>query len=73
MVYEALRNTPDGPGPSNMKDNIPSRYLSKNRLLTGDSGSNDRTIGSYNHYYLSPNGIPSGNQRWYGLVYLVYT
>ena len=27
---------------------------------------------SYNHYHLSPNGIPSGNQRWYGLVYLVY-
>jgi len=33
---------------------------------------NDPTIGSYNHYHLSPNGIPSGNQRWYGLVYLVY-
>jgi len=33
---------------------------------------NDPTIGSYNDYHLSPNGIPSGNQRWYGLVYLVY-
>jgi len=32
---------------------------------------NDPTLRSYNHYYLSPNGIPSGNQRWYGLVYLV--
>ena len=30
---------------------------------------NDPTIGSYNNYQLSPNGIPSGNQRWYGLVY----
>jgi len=26
-------------------------------------------IGSYNNYHLSPNGKPSGNQRWYGLVY----
>jgi len=32
---------------------------------------NDPTIGSYNHYHLSPNGIPSGNQRWYGLVYFI--
>jgi len=32
----------------------------------------DPTIGSYNDYHLSPNGIPRGNQRWYGLVYLVY-
>ena len=29
-------------------------------------------MGSYNDYYLSPNDIPSGNQRWYGLVYLIY-
>jgi len=29
---------------------------------------NDPTIGSYNHYHLSPNGIPRGNLRWYGLV-----
>jgi len=28
-------------------------------------------IGSYNHYHLSPNGIPRGNQRWYGLVYFI--
>jgi len=34
---------------------------------------NDPTIGSHNHYHLSPNGIPSGNQRWYGPIYLVYT
>jgi len=33
---------------------------------------NDPMIGSYNDYHLRPNGIPSGNQRWYGLVYLVY-
>jgi len=32
---------------------------------------NDPTIGSYNHYHLSPNGIPRGNQRWYGLVYFI--
>jgi len=32
---------------------------------------NDPTIGSYNHYHLSPNGIPTGNQRWYGLVYFI--
>jgi len=31
---------------------------------------NDPTIDSYNRYHLSPNGIPRGNQRWYGLVYL---
>jgi len=41
-------------------------------LLT-NSSCNDPTIGSYNLYHLSPSGIPSGNQRWYGLVYLVYT
>jgi len=35
-------------------------------------GCNDPMIGSYNNYHLSPNGIPSGNRRWYGLVYLVY-
>jgi len=34
-------------------------------------GCNDPTIGSYNHYHLSPNGIPRGNQRWYGLVYFI--
>jgi len=33
---------------------------------------NDPTIGSYNNYHLSPNGIPRGIQRWYGLVNLVY-
>jgi len=33
---------------------------------------NDPTIGSYNNYHLSPNGIPRGSERWYGLVYLVY-
>jgi len=33
---------------------------------------NDPTIGRYNHYHLSPNGIPRGNQRWYGLVYLIH-
>jgi len=33
---------------------------------------NDPTIGSYNHYHLSPNGIPSGIQRWYGLVYIIH-
>ena len=32
---------------------------------------NDPTIGSYNHYHLSRNGIPRGNQRWYGLVYFI--
>ena len=29
-------------------------------------------IDSYNNYHLDPNGIPSGNQRWYGRVYVVY-
>ena len=37
-----------------------------------DSTCNDPTIGSYNHYHLSPNGIPSGIQRWYGLVYIIH-
>jgi len=32
---------------------------------------NDPTIGSYNYYHLSPNGISRGNQRWYGLVYFI--
>jgi len=32
---------------------------------------NDPTIGSYNDYHLSANGIPRGNQRWYGLVYFI--
>jgi len=40
------------------------------KMLSGSS-CNDPTIGSYNHYHLSPNGIPRGNQRWYGLVYLI--
>jgi len=29
-------------------------------------------IGGYNKYHLRPKGIAIGNQRWYGLVYLVY-
>ena len=33
---------------------------------------NDPTIGSYNHYHVSPNGIPSGIQRLYGLVYIIH-
>jgi len=37
-----------------------------------ESDYNDPTIGSYNNYNLSPNGIPSGNRRSYGFVYLVY-
>jgi len=36
------------------------------------SNCNGSTIDSYNNCHLSPNGIPSGNRRWYGLVYLVY-
>ena len=32
---------------------------------------NDPTIGSYNNYHLRPNGVPRGNQRWYGLVYFI--
>jgi len=33
---------------------------------------NNPMIGSYNNYHLGLNGILSGNQRWYGLVYIVY-
>jgi len=33
---------------------------------------NNPMICTYNNNHLSPNGIQSGNQRWYGLVYLVY-
>jgi len=33
---------------------------------------NHHRIGSYNNYHHGPNSIPRGNQRWYGLVYLVY-
>jgi len=36
-------------------------------------GCNDPTIGSYNHYHISPNGIPRGIKRWYGLIYILYT
>jgi len=39
--------------------------------LSASPECNDPTIGSYNHYHLSPNGIPRGNQRWYGLVYFI--
>jgi len=42
------------------------------QLRPSISSCNDPTIGSYNDYHLSPNGISSGNQRWYGLIYLVY-
>jgi len=48
---------------------LTSRTVPKNSLL--DHTCNDPTIGSYNDYHLSPNGIPRGNQRWYGLVYLI--
>jgi len=41
------------------------------RASEGEGKCNDATIGSYNHYHLSPNGIPRGNQRWYGLVYFI--
>jgi len=56
----------------------PSGVQHYNKILIGYyidglAGCNDPTIGSYNLYHLSPNGIPSGNQRWYGLVYLEYT
>jgi len=40
-------------------------------VLFNNCCCNDPTIGSYNHYHLSPNGKPRGNQRWYGLVYLI--
>jgi len=43
----------------------------KGRPILSQGECNDPTIGSYNHYHLSPNGIPRGNQRWYGLVYLI--
>ena len=33
---------------------------------------NDPTIGSYNNYHVSPNGIPRGSRGWYGRVYFVY-
>ena len=38
-------------------------------LLDVQEYCNDPTIGRYDNYHLRPNGIPSGNQRWYGLVY----
>jgi len=44
-----------------------SHCLRYNRL----SACNDPTIGSYNHDHLSPNSIPRGIQRWYGLVYFI--
>ena len=48
----------------------PGKEGGKPEALTRREGDcNDPTIGSYNNYHLSPNGIASGNQRWYGLVY----
>ena len=38
----------------------------------GYAACNDPMIGKYNNYHLSPNGILSGNQRWYRLLYMVY-
>jgi len=32
---------------------------------------NDPTTSSYNHNHLSPNCVPRGNPRWYGLVYFI--
>jgi len=46
--------------------------IQSTRLLNVIIRCNDPTIGSYNDYHLSPNSIPSGNQGWYGLVYIVY-
>ena len=56
---------PDGPG---FPDTDKGCWIGP----SGISGCNDPTIGSYNYYHLSPNGISSGSQRWYGLIYLVY-
>ena len=56
------------------EDRMPTvQNLSEVQRKCGVKGCNDPSIGSYNLYQLSPNGIPSGNQRWYGLVYLEYT
>jgi len=41
------------------------------RVGGGDRVCNNLTIGGYNHNHLSPNGIPRGNLRWYGLVYFI--
>jgi len=45
--------------------------ISKSCEIT-QADCNVPTIGGYNNYHLSSNGIPSGNQRWYGLIYFVY-
>jgi len=50
----------------------PSRKEKGKGLERQDPECNDPTIGSYNHYHLSPNGIPSGSQRWYGLIYIIH-
>jgi len=47
----------------------PTMAITPNAKLEAEC--NDPTIGSYNHYHLSPNGIPRGNQWWYGLVYFI--
>jgi len=49
----------------------PKRFL-RGRGAARLDWCNDPTISSYNHYHLSPNGIPSGIQRWYGLVYIIH-
>jgi len=61
--------------PPGMPPLAPSLYTPPpNPLLSSITlpACNDPTIGSYNNYHLSPNGVPRGSQRWYGLVYLVY-
>ena len=68
---EALDETPEPP-------NGRYRYCDRDVWVESAGGEdsvrecNDPTIGSYNHYHLSPNGIPSGIQRWYGLVYIIH-
>ena len=59
----------------NQQSDVPTHSIPDSMSLHSEtpvlSSCNDPTIGSYNHYHLSPNGIPRGNQRWYGLVYFI--
>ena len=54
-----------------VSDAASHHHLVSNLLPILVTWCNDPTIGSCNHYHLCPNGIPRGNQRWYGLVYFI--
>ena len=63
-VYDGLRTDLECPNPGIITDGRPNILGSIHAIKEAKVTScNNPTIGSYNHYHLSPNGIPSGIQR----------